>query len=101
MSQSDEQPITRFLTEFNPPETEGDDQFVKDKLKKIIMKRSMKQFKIDKRLKQKKQNPIFILDSISINDRLTTQPEVLQTQPSLLEENYHETNARSNQHYRG
>lgn len=43
----------------------------------------MKQFKIDKRLKQRKQQPSFILDSVSINDRLTTQPENLKTQPSI------------------
>lgn len=51
-----------------------------------MIKRSMKQFKIDKRLKQRKpQQPNFVLDSISINDRLTTQPEVYATQPSLRE----------------
>lgn len=61
----------------NPPQ---------ERLKKIVAKRSMKQFKIDKRLKQRKpQQPSFILDSISINDRLTTQPEVLPTQPSVRE----------------
>ena len=49
------------------------------------MKRSMKQFKIDKRLKHRKQQPSFILDSVSINDRLTTQPEVLKTQPSNID----------------
>lgn len=42
----------------------------------------MKQFKIDKRLKNRKQHPSFILDSVSINDRLTTQADVLLTQVS-------------------
>jgi hypothetical protein len=40
----------------------------------------MKKFKIDRRLKHRKQNPSFILDSVSINDRLTTQPDAPPTQ---------------------
>ena len=47
----------------------------------------MKQFKIDKRLKNRKQQPSFILDSVSINDRLTTQPQILKTQPSNIDTN--------------
>ncbi len=42
----------------------------------------MKQFKIDRRLKHKKNSPSFILDSVSINDRLTTQPDNLPTYQS-------------------
>ena len=61
----------------------------------------MKQFKIDKRLKQKKQQPSFILDSISINDRLTTQPEVLQTQASNHDGIPQDSNVRASHHYRG
>ena len=57
-----------------------------ERLKKLVMKKSMRQFKIDKRLKQRKQHPSFILDSMSINDRLTTQPEVMPTQNSNREE---------------
>jgi hypothetical protein len=45
----------------------------------------MKQFKIDKRIKQRKQTPNFILDSISINERLTTQPDYLPTYQSNME----------------
>jgi len=37
----------------------------------------MKQFKIDKKNRKKLQQPSFILDSISINDRLTTQPDMM------------------------
>jgi hypothetical protein len=48
-------------------DTEIEDLGVHDKLKKIINKRSMKKFKIDKRLKHRKQQPSFILDSVSIN----------------------------------
>lgn len=47
-----------------------------ERLKQLMKKRSVKQFKIEKKAKNKKQqHPSFILDSISINDRLTTQPD--------------------------
>ena len=64
------------------------------------MKRSMKQFKIDKRMKNRKQQPSFILDSVSIKDRLTTQPEVLKTQPSVLDSagNGHEIHLKNSTH---
>ena len=52
------------------------------KLKIMIKKRSVKNFKIEKRNKNKTVNPHFILDSSTINDRLTTMPDIIQTQGS-------------------
>lgn len=54
----------------------------------LIKKRSVKQYKIDKKLKvqnNKKNHPNFLLDSMSMNERLTTQPDVLMTQMSNQE----------------
>lgn len=49
----------------------------------MLKKRSVKQYKIDKKGKGKKQTyPNFVLDSMSINDRLTTQPDAILTQVS-------------------
>jgi hypothetical protein len=48
----------------------------------------VKQYKIDKKSRannNRKNHPNFLLDSISINERLTTQPDVLMTQMSNQE----------------
>lgn len=52
-------------------------------MKILIKKRSVKQYKIDKKGKSKKKDhPNFVLDSMSMNDRLTTQPDIILTQMS-------------------
>jgi hypothetical protein len=51
----------------------------------LIKKRSVKQYKVDRRDKRKKDHPNFLLDSMSINDRLTTQPDAILTQISNQE----------------
>jgi hypothetical protein len=45
----------------------------------------VKQYKVDRRDKRKKDHPNFLLDSMSINDRLTTQPDAILTQISNQE----------------
>jgi hypothetical protein len=63
------------------------------KMRILIKKRSVKQYKIDKRGKaKKKDHPNFVLDSMSINDRLTTQPDVILTQVSNQENSAFEHN---------
>lgn len=57
------------------------------KLKIMIKKRSVKNFKIEKRNKNKTVHPHFILDSSSINERLTTMPDIIQTQGSNQQNN--------------
>ncbi len=48
-----------------------------------MKKRSVKQYKIEKKAKSKKREyPSFMLDSMSIKDRLPTQPDILVTQGS-------------------
>ena len=57
--------------------------------RKMVRKRSMKGLRVDKRLKLRKDQPSFVLDSISIHDKLQTQPDMerLITQVSNCENN--------------
>lgn len=54
------------------------------KLKILIKKRSVKQHRGGKGIRRQAQ-PSFVLDSTSINERLTTQADVIRTQVSNQE----------------